>query len=324
MKSDLESPEEVKEKKPAVNSSNFTKGFKYNGLPKLDKRGASKQRVVHTPQPGKDNAEENTTTQMSTHSRATHKIPLSDATSRKTQVSQKNPHKSLPRIIGGPRKLEKMPKSKMVGIETDQMTEKDAKLSTTKGDGNASKSAILLRQFNKSVPGYSDGKTKTNQDTVYVNINVKNFPNCALFGVFDGHGLQGHKVSQNLKSNLTEAFEIRFDPEKTYTEEEYTGILEAVCVDINNKLIANQGINSFLSGSTGILVLLHQDFIVCANVGDSRAGIIKVDAIDQPALLTMLSRDHTPIEADEKERIINAGGKVMPCVGKLIVIRPIR
>jgi serine/threonine protein phosphatase PrpC len=71
-------------------------------------------------------------------------------------------------------------------------------------------------------------------------------------------------------------------------------------------------------------VLLHNDIIACANVGDSRAGIVKVDAIDQPALLTMLSRDHTPVEQDEKERIVNAGGKVMPCMGTLCSPRPVR
>ena len=109
---------------------------------------------------------------------------------------------------------------------------------------------------------------------------------------------------------------MRFDPDKSYSEQEYTGILEAVCLDINNKLTANPHINSFLSGSTGILVLLHNDLVICANVGDSRAGLVKVDTLDQPASLHMLSRDHTPVEEDEKERILAAGGKIMPCVGK--------
>lgn len=182
-------------------SGNLTKAFKYNGLPKLDKRGASKQRGIHTPQPGRDLAEENTTTHMTVHSRATHKIPIHE--NKKNQPTHRNPHRSLPRIIGGPRKLEKMPKSKLVHMETDTNTEKDSKGSPTKGEAATSKSNVLLKQFNKTVAGYSDGKTKTNQDMVYVNLNIKNSHNCALFAVFDGHGLQGHKVSQNLKSNLT-------------------------------------------------------------------------------------------------------------------------
>ena len=62
-------------------------------------------------------------------------------------------------------------------------------------------------------------------------------------------------------------------------------------------------------------MLLHNDKIVCANVGDSRAGVVAIGAIDEPALLTMLSRDHTPVEPDEKERVLKAGGKIMPCMG---------
>ena len=97
-----------------------------------------------------------------------------------------------------------MPKSKIVGPDSDQISEKETKNSATKGEsGTGGKSKVFIKQFNKSIPGYSDGKTKTNQDMVYMNQNIKNAQNCALFAVFDGHGLQGHKVSQNLKTNLT-------------------------------------------------------------------------------------------------------------------------
>lgn len=100
-----------------------------------------------------------------------------------------------------------MPKSKIPGLDMDQITDKDSKVSAAKGEAaSAPKSTVLIKQFNKSVAGYSDGKTKTNQDTVFVNLTIKQSLNCALFGVFDGHGLQGHKVSQNLKANLLGSF----------------------------------------------------------------------------------------------------------------------
>jgi hypothetical protein len=96
-----------------------------------------------------------------------------------------------------------MPKSKVPGPDVDQNTDKEAKISPAKGEAaSASKSTVVIRQFSKSTAGFSDGKTKTNQDTVFVNFNVKQSLNCALFGVFDGHGLQGHKVSQHLKANI--------------------------------------------------------------------------------------------------------------------------
>ena len=88
-----------------------------------------------------------------------------------------------------------------------------------------------------------------------------------------------------------------------------------MCVEINNKLNDNPQSYSLLSGSTGILLLLHNEKIICANVGDSRAGLVQIGAIEDPALLSMLSRDHTPQEPDERDRILNAGGKIMPCMG---------
>lgn len=54
----------------------------------------------------------------------------------------------------------------------------------------------------KTQAGFSEGKTKTNQDAIFYSCNLKSSPNCALFGVFDGHGVQGHKVSAFIKSNL--------------------------------------------------------------------------------------------------------------------------
>lgn len=121
-------------------------------------------------------------------------------------------------------------------------------------------------------------------------------------------------------SSFLESVELRFDPSKSYTNEEYTLMMEAVCLDINGKLVANTGINSILSGSTGIIVLLHNEQLICANVGDSRAGLVKFDGPENLGSLTLLSRDHTPQEADEKERVLQAGGKVMPCIGRIFML----
>ncbi len=108
---------------------------------------------------------------------------------------------------------------------------------------------------------------------------------------------------------------MRFDSSKSYTDEEYRLMLDAVCLEINSRLHSNPSINSLLSGSTGIIVLLHNQNIICANVGDSRAGIVRIASVEDHGSLVMLSRDHTPVEADERDRILAAGGKIMPCIG---------
>lgn len=50
--------------------------------------------------------------------------------------------------------------------------------------------------------GRSEGRAKTNQDSLFVDTNMLNNPLMSLFAVFDGHGLHGHRVSQLLISNL--------------------------------------------------------------------------------------------------------------------------
>jgi hypothetical protein len=52
-------------------------------------------------------------------------------------------------------------------------------------------------------PGYSDGRTKTNQDSVFIQVDFDETDSCSAFAVFDGHGTLGHKVSEFLKKALT-------------------------------------------------------------------------------------------------------------------------
>lgn len=106
-----------------------------------------------------------------------------------------------------------------------------------------------------------------------------------------------------------------FNSESEYGEKEYRGILESVCTALNTRLIGTKSINSWYSGSTGIIVLLHNNYIVCANVGDSRAGIVKYNPEGSCHHMQMLSKDHTPADPLEKDRIIKSGGKVMACQG---------
>jgi hypothetical protein len=53
-----------------------------------------------------------------------------------------------------------------------------------------------------SIAGRSDGKPKTNQDAYFIDTDIHDDPDLPLLGVFDGHGLCGHKVSQFLATNL--------------------------------------------------------------------------------------------------------------------------
>lgn len=89
-------------------------------------------------------------------------------------------------------------------VKEQHAEEVDKKKPKPKAQGGIEKlsNMVLHSLCAKSQAGFSEGKTKTNQDAVFHSISLKASPNCALFGVFDGHGLQGHKVSGFIKQNL--------------------------------------------------------------------------------------------------------------------------
>lgn len=193
--------EEIEKK----NTGPLTRLSKINQLPLLEKRGGSRARVV-TPPPNANEVDENTA-QLSTYSRATKKIPIPEYGHQKN--NPRLPGKSLPRLAGGLRKLEKMPLGKALDPLVNEKVAKNKaiqKITKDVSEKVPNNSTVFVRQFNKTLAGYSEGKTKTNQDSVYANCHVKGSNNCALFAVFDGHGMQGHKVSQFLKTNLTGNF----------------------------------------------------------------------------------------------------------------------
>lgn len=57
--------------------------------------------------------------------------------------------------------------------------------------------------YYQTMAGFSDGKTKTNQDAVSFYIGLSGNVNTSLFCVFDGHGMSGHRVSDYLRNNVT-------------------------------------------------------------------------------------------------------------------------
>ena len=151
---------------------------------------------------------------------------------------------------------------------------------------------------------------KKNQDAYVVVKNFLGFSDHWFFGVFDGHGTEGHKVSHyikrqlpqkiienfmNLKSENSKA-DLRLTPkENTYDEEHDKGnessqaniiILEEIRKDITfdkmKEVIRksffdidrNLGSEAKNSGSTWCTWTIFDNKLVWANTGDSRAILI--------------------------------------------------
>lgn len=187
-----------------------TRMNKYNPLPTLGRRTASRARLIPSTSTGNHSDaqikdEETMTTVV--HSQVTQRLPISGALSKNLPAAVRTVGKSLPRLGGNLKRLDKLNfKGKGLGTEEDGREESYNPSPThIEGEigGNHSVNGIILKHFAKTMPGYSEGKTKTNQDAIYVNLSIKDATNSAIFAVFDGHGTLGHRVSDFLKDKLT-------------------------------------------------------------------------------------------------------------------------
>ena len=142
------------------------------------------------------------------------------------------------------------------------------------------------------------GRPKTNQDSYIVKDEESGPDNKEYtFGVFDGHGLQGHLVSEGIKNYLMNCSNEQWTTKKK---------IIAMFNSLSKTIETSQNYDIFCSGSTAVIVHVTKEKIICANCGDSRA--IVISSLNNGII--KISRDHKPELADEKRRIVAAGGRV--------------
>ena len=144
------------------------------------------------------------------------------------------------------------------------------------------------------------GIVKTNQDAYFVKENFLKNNEYFFIGVCDGHGEQGHIVSNFVTSKLP-----------SYITELNNENITNAFKRINKEIYANSKLDSNMSGTTVVSIVITPNNILCVNLGDSRATLFKYD--NGLYYCKNLSRDHKPCEADESKRIINNGGRVKKC-----------
>ena len=149
--------------------------------------------------------------------------------------------------------------------------------------------------------------TKTNQDSYLIKADKINSGEIEYtFGVFDGHGLQGHFVSQAIKQFFTNCSYFDFT-----TQPMILSVFSSLSSNINN----SKYFDSLDSGSTVILIHINSKKIIAMNCGDSRAILItKRNNSNYLSRrnnnIVELSRDHKPDIPEEKLRIERSGGRV--------------
>ena len=167
----------------------------------------------------------------------------------------------------------------------------------------------------------ASGKQKTNQDTLVSITNINKIKDFNIFGVLDGHGTDGHHVS-NFASEYIPAQIINNPEIKELTEPEsiYQKLKENNCQIITEAFLScdeqlkNAEFDAYNSGTTCILIIHVGQHILCANVGDSRALVAYDDNKEDQELnyleQAQLSIDYKPELEEEKNRILLSGGVV--------------
>lgn len=81
---------------------------------------------------------------------------------------------------------------------------------------------------------------------------------------------------------------------------------------INNNLCDKYKVKCLLSGSTGVTLLISDNKLYCANVGDSECGIVYNNPKNNKPSIQMINKNHLPTNKDEKKRIEASGGVCEP------------
>ena len=178
----------------------------------------------------------------------------------------------------------------------------------------------------------SYGNPKINQDN-YFNYKI-NTDDLVFVGVCDGHGENGHYVSEYLINHLPQDFNEAYNDLQQKEQKPFDDIsLESItktfeesflktdndlnefCNNMKKKKLTGENVDNYFncdySGSTCVSILLKQNDInkvYIANVGDSRTIVIREK--DNNWTCKQLSRDHKPTEKDEYNRIIEADGEI--------------
>ena len=171
------------------------------------------------------------------------------------------------------------------------------------------------------------GNQKTNQDSYVFKTNVNGINNFNIFGVMDGHGPQGHFVSQFTSKfipfKITNHKEIQSltDPEEIYQKLKYNEyeIINEIFLETDIQL-EKVNFDATESGCTCVLIIHLGSHIICANTGDSRAILISDESGENNInnfFEVALSYDYKPEMSEERQRIESCGGVVEQLKNKM-------
>ena len=213
-------------------------------------------------------------------------------------------------------------KNEKFGISCKNMTTK-LYLNLNKNQmSNSNKNKIISSVV--TTPGISDEKEKTNQDSYLINKNIFK-ENYNIYGVFDGHGENGHLISQYISEYMKDFFTDKLnyllteeDKQNLFTYniidiflKNYEKILKSISSKIDQALNTSINFDISQSGSTSVMLFILNNILICSNIGDSQCYLFNCSSED---LWTFeaLSHQHLASDENEQKRILESGGEVHP------------
>ena len=206
----------------------------------------------------------------------------------------------------------------------NKLSEKNAKVEISYNSENC----ISITEKGFSLK--NDIEKENNQDCSLIIENVCGIKNYNIYSIMDGHGSNGHLVSNFIKDKIIENFtNISYYFKKIKSKEtsnlEYPdNILDIIFKKLSKNNFqklkdfyktVDESLSSIevrfdsnFSGSTCILLFQLGKNLISCNVGDSRAILIK-----ENKEIIELSHDQKPDNESEKNRIENMGGIVSQC-----------
>ena len=172
--------------------------------------------------------------------------------------------------------------------------------------------------------GFYDDKIKINQDSYLVNecIFGQNFN---IYGVFDGHGSNGHLISKHISDFVKDYFSNKFnyylnenEKQNLYIEyivksfsQNYIKIIKNCSSELDKDISTKINYDISQSGSTSTILFFIKDLLVCSNVGDSQCYLFNCSE-DELWTFVSLSKQHLLSDDQERKRIIDNGGEIHP------------
>ena len=168
-----------------------------------------------------------------------------------------------------------------------------------------SMSNSVSRAGYKSRAGSIKGKPKlNNEDSVIILPNLQKTRGQYLFSIADGHGTNGHTISQFIKDNYPSTLQemLPAEPRLEAIESALTSSTEKI-----EDSLKTSTIDRMFSGATLISVLVCGNHLICSSLGDCKAFIYNFDQNWTSVPLHCL---HTLTSKKEKERMIKNGARI--------------